>query len=192
MTWSLAFLAPLLASCGGDGGGTPVPPALPGPVSVRCSSTLPGTDRVGLTCGAAESRTDQVVNVVIGGPTGSADIQSILFDVVYDATHVEYVEGSAEQGTLLSQDGDDPMLLAELFDGVQGRLVVGISRTNRPAGVRGDAAQNLVMRLTFRAKGSRGFLARPLLFENAEVLDSTGAVIPGLAFENSLTLRFHR
>ena len=185
LTVALAAMAALtIARCGGGGGGgnhasTP---------AFECSDSPVAPDIVASICGTKISKDVWRLMVVLGGPTTSADISGLTFDVVFDPADLSYVAGSAEQGTLLNQDGDDPLLVASLANNDPGRLVVGIHRTNQPAGVGGVAQQNPVMSFCLKANMLSDFGPVLVRFENAEAVDSSNSPIGSIHFNDQLTL----
>lgn len=128
------------------------------------------------------------LEVVLGGPTSSTDLAGFSFDVVFDPAELSFVAGSAEQGTFLNLDGDDPLLIADLASNDPGRLVVGIHRTNQLAGVQGMAAQNVIMKFCLKASLSSEFGPTLVRFENHEAVDSADNPIAGIQFSDQLTL----
>ncbi len=178
----VAILGVILASsCGG--GGT-APPAL------QCSSSEPVANEVVLACAGKVDSTTELVEVVVGGPTGVSNIEGFNFDIVFDSTKVVFVDGSAAQGTLLDQGGVTPLLAAEASSGDPGRVVVGIHRGGPSGGVGGIDPQNLVLRLSFRLVGTQTVGPLPLRFENAEAVSPTGAKIGGIIFKDGLSLSY--
>ena len=189
LSWrgAVRWLSPALAactilSCGGGGGGGNRGPSL------RCQDSAVAADITALRCDQSPSAGTRTLRLVLGGPTTSSDIMGFNLDVVFDSSTLEYVAGSAAQGTLLSQDGDDPLLAAALSGGDPGRLVIGIHRTNQPAGVGGLAAENLVLTFSLRANLMIDFGPSLIKIENAEALDSQGHVIAGITFSDQLLL----
>src|SRR2546428_758556 len=126
--------AAILACSGGKGGGGLVSPP-PGPVATfQCDDSAAATDQVVLRCGAQVAADVWRIDVVIGVPTTSTDINGFVFDVVYDPLLLAYVPGSARAGTLLISDGGTQLFAAALEPGHPGDLAVGI---NRPWAARG-------------------------------------------------------
>ena len=177
-----AALAILVSvSCGGSGGGG-------GPV-VECNAIDAAADVVNMLCGGRLDRFTQRIRIVIGGATSSTDIQGFNFDLVYDPAEIVYA-GGAEQGDLLNRDGDDPLLVASLANGLQGRLIVSIHRTNQPQGVQGPDPVNEILSLNFEVADPDVMTGpAPISFENAEAVGSAGT-IPGITFADGLSLAF--
>jgi hypothetical protein len=169
-------------SCGGGGGGGDDGP------SFRCQDSAVAADAAALRCGQIRSTGVRVLRLVLGGPTSSSDIMGFNLDVVFDSTVLEYVAGSASGGTLLNQDGDDPLLAAALSGSDPGRLIVGIHRTNQPAGVQGAGTENWVLEFCLRASMMTKFDPSLVKIENAEAVDSLGQPIAGIAFSDQLLL----
>jgi len=178
----LAAACTAMVACGGGGGGNNSGP------SFRCTDSAPNSDVVVLLCGQRTSSDVWTIEVVIGGPTTSNDIEGFDLDVVFDPADLSYVPGSATLGTLLSQDGDDPLLAANLANNDPGRLIVGVHRTNQPHGVQGDGAENLILTFSMRANMLSDFGPILLQFQNAEAVDSLGTPIGGISFSDQLLL----
>jgi len=177
---SLALAILVSVSCGGSGGGGPV---------VECNAIDVASDVVNMLCGGRVDRFTQRIQIVIGGATNSMDIQGFNFDLVYDPAEILYAGGAA-QGDLLNQDGDDPLLAASLDNGLQGRLIVAIHRTNQPQGVQGADPTNRILSLNFEVTDPDVMTGpAPISFENAEAVGTTG-LIPGITFADGLSLTF--
>jgi hypothetical protein len=146
-------------------------------------------NQVALLCGTKIGSDTWLVHAVIGGPTSSMDISGFNFDVVFDPANLSYVSGSAQLGTLLSQDGDDPLLVADVASNDPGRLIIGIHRTNQPAGVQGGAPHSIVVDFCLRTDKPLSDFGPDLVhFENSEVVDSGGVSIISASFSDQLLL----
>jgi len=149
-------------------------------------------DVVALRCGPGTGREVLQIKVVIGGPT-TADIKGFNFDVLFDSDvltdgPLSYVPGSAVDGGLLSQDGDDPLLSAEPALSDPDRLIVGFHRTNQLTGVQGKATENVVLQFSIKASLAGEFGPVLLKFENAEAVDPAGNILTGIAFSDQILL----
>ncbi len=192
-----ALLFALLLGCGsksGDGGGggvvTPPPPPTP---TFRCTDSSVIVDTVALKCGVHRTADVWEIDVVIGSPTTSTDIGGFAFDLLFDPAILEYVPDSARAGAMLFQDGDTPLLSAQIMNGDPGRLVVGISRTGGAAGVQGmPGAYSQIMTFSMKAVPGAQFDAVPehLRFDRSEALDSSvqAQPIPSITFSDQLLL----
>ena len=183
LPWLVACV--LALACHGGGGDDDGAPHL---LAFQCSESMVPANTVALACGALSQNMIREVQVLIGGPTTSNDVMGFSFDIVFDPANISYVAGSAGQGTLLSSDGDDPLLAVDLASNDPGRLLVGIHRANQASGVAGPASSNLVLRFSMRANALVAFGPDLLRFENAEVVDSSGTAIPGITFSDQLLL----
>jgi hypothetical protein len=111
----------------------------------------------------------------------ATDLYGCAFDVVYDTTFVEVVDGDLglegvqpliTEGEALNEGGSTPtLLLAALEDGQQGKLVVGFARQGSQPGV-DVVSDSLLLSIKFRA-ASAG--STSLYFDNRAMADSTGA-----------------
>ena len=114
----------------------------------------------------------------------ATDLYGCAFDLVYDPTYVQVVDGDSGQegvqpliveGQVLSEGGTVPtVLLAALEDGQQGTLVIGLTRQGSVSGVT-VAADSVLLTVTFRAliEGSTG-----IEFANTQIEDSAGVPLP--------------
>ena len=135
----------LTAGCGGGGGSTPIVPGLVAQFAPSGATTAP--NRVRIVSGGITG--DQVtLNIVVGGPTTSADLYSFAFDLLLsDTTVATYVNGSARAGEALASTG----VPAEVQVTQNGnRVIVGITRLGAPAGVRVEGQEEVLLSLRFR------------------------------------------
>jgi len=180
----MPLVCAVLLSCGGGGGGDDSSGLV-----FKCTDSPIAANQTALLCGTKISSDTWLIQVVLGGPTISTNIAGFDFDVLFDAADLSYVPGSAHMGTLLSQDGDDPLLLADVANNDAGRLIVGIHRTNQPTGVQGAAAENLVLDFCLKTNSPLSSFGPELLhFENAEIVDSSGIPIGAMSFSDQLLL----
>jgi len=188
----VVLLCAALAGCGGkggDGGGTVVPP--PPTPTFKCSGSPAAVDQVVLRCGVQLSPNVWQIDVVIGVPTESIDIDGFAFDVVFDPTILAYVPGSARSGNMLFQPpSGTPLISAQTAPGDPGRLVVGIHRTGTSGGVQGVPGYELIM--VFSMKAQTGAIFDPYLvhFENYQALDSSDQPISSISFSDQLLLSY--
>src|SRR2546428_2142317 len=181
--------AAILACSGGKGGGGLVSPP-PGPVATfQCDDSAAATDQVVLRCGAQVAADVWRIDVVIGVPTTSTDINGFVFDVVYDPLLLAYVPGSARAGTVLISDGGPQLFAAALEPGHPGDLVVGINRPSADGGgVAGILGHDLIMSFQIRSQTAAPFGPEFVRFEKTMAVDSAGAPIPGITFSDQLLL----
>ena len=179
-----ATMCVAVVACGGGGGGGH---HAAGPI-FRCSDAAAAQDVVALFCSQRTQQDVWRINVIIGGPTISTDISGFNFDVVFDPADLSYVSGSAVLGTLLNQDGDDPLLAVSVASNDPGRLIVGVHRTNQPNGVQGSAPLNLILQFSMRANLLSQFGPVLLQFQYAEGVDSSVAPIGSITFSDQLLL----
>jgi len=198
------LLAPLvfavLLGCGrkgGDGGNTVVTPPPPPTPTFRCTDSPVMVDKVALKCGIKRADDVWEIDVVIGSPTTSTDIGGFAFDLLFDPAILKYVPDSARAGPMLYQDGDTPLMSAQVMSGDPGRLVVGIYRTGGAAGVQGLAGvYDQIMTFSMKAVPGAQFDPDPghLRFDMArsEALDSSALSqpIPSITFRDQLLLSF--
>jgi hypothetical protein len=194
------LLAPIvcavLLGCGGKGGDggsgvTPPPPLTP---TFRCSDSPVMLNQVALKCGVKLADDVWQIDVVIGSPTTSTDIDGFAFNLLFDPAILEYVPGSARAGPMLYQNINTPLIAAQIMSGDPGRLVVGISRTGGAAGVGGLPGYDQVM--IFSMKVMPGAQLDPvpghLTFdmERSVALDSSDPAqsIPSITFSDQLLL----
>ena len=172
-----------LAGCrgGGGGGSGSTDPT----TSTSCSTSgAPFANQTRLDCGMVLGDT-VTVNAVIGGLSTSTDIASVLFDLTFDDTLFEFVAGSVVEGNLLSPAG--PTILSATLSATDpGRVIVSIALQGGAGGVQAPAGETLILSLEFRSLGVPG--GDMPSFANAEVLDSGGMTIAGIAFSNNLML----
>jgi hypothetical protein len=174
---ALALVLTWANGCGSSGGG-----GSDDLVDCRNSQAV-AANQIALQCGGVA--TDEVtVLTVIGGPTGSADIFEVLFDLTFDDTLLEFVEGSLLEGDLFS---GPTIATATLSQTDSSRVLVTVALQGPVSGVGAPAGETMIFSLVFRALGTPG--ASALLIENAQVLDSAGFdVAPTVVFKDGLTL----
>ena len=177
----LVAAASLACGGGGSGGGDNGP-------AFKCSDSPVGVDTVALVCGTKISGNTWSLKVVIEGPVTSADISGFNFDVVFPASDLSYVPGSAEVGTYFSQGGSVALFAAGLASNDPGRLVVGIQLPDQAVPVQGGPGQNLIMTFRLKANALTAFGPDLIRFENAEAVDSAKAAIESVSFSDQLLL----
>jgi len=185
----LACAATLACNSSGGGrgdGGVITPP--PGPIPVfQCSDSLAAPDTVVLRCGERISASTWRINVVIGVPTTSTDINGFDFDVVFDPLLLAYVPGSAQPGVLLSQGGGTVLFAAATSPGNPGRLVVGIHKAGA-TGVQGTQYLDVILAFQLTSQTAASFPPQVLRLENFRASDSSDVTIQGIIAIDQLFL----
>jgi len=195
----VALVCLLLAACGGkgsDGGSVVTPPPPPLPV-FQCGDSPAMVDHVALKCGARLGANVWQIDVVIGSPTTSTDIDGFAFDLLFDPSMLAYVPDSARAGSMLSQDGNLPLLSVQIPPGDPGRLVVGVYRSGEVAGVQGLPGYDQIMMFSMKVVSGAQFDADPrqLRFDadKFQALDSSAPrpqPIPSITFSDQLLLSY--
>ena len=185
----LACAATLACNSSGGGrgdGGVITPP--PGPIPVfQCSDSPAAPDTVVLRCGERISASTWRINVVIGVPTTSTDINGFDFDVVFDPLLLAYLPGSAQPGVLLSQGGGTVLFAAATSPGDPGRLVVGIHKAGA-TGVQGTQYLDVILAFQLRSQTAASFPPQVLGLENFRASDSSDVTIQGIIAIDQLFL----
>ena len=185
----LACAATLACNSSGGGrgdGGVITPP--PGPIPVfQCSDSPAAPDTVVLRCGERISASTWRINVVIGVPTTSTDINGFDFDVVFDPLLLAYVPGSAQPGVLLSQGGGTVLFAAATSPGNPGRLVVGIHKAGA-TGVQGTQYLDVILAFQLTSQTAASFPPQVLRLENFRASDSSDVTIQGIIAIDQLFL----
>ncbi len=148
------------------------------------SGTERAADLVRLT-GFGDDR-ELVVFVAIGGPTTNSDIVAFNFGIeVETAGVIEYVEGSAEVGPALIEQGcAEPLLLvAPLGNG----LTVGITKVGPCVGNPITSEEANVLSLRFRMLGEASTALRlgDAVSGSPSALDSSVTPIPSITFDTA-------
>ncbi len=176
----LVVIALVAGGCSDDDDG---PPLTVGPQTFFTPS---GTDRaadvVRLTGFGDDS--ELVVFVAIGGPTTSSDVFAFNFGIdVGSAGAIEYVDGSAEVGPALIEQGCvEPILLVA----PQGNgLTVAISKLGPCAGnpIASDEANVLSLRFRMLGETSTTIALGNAISGSPSALDSSGTAIHGITFD---------
>ena len=184
---SAVLMGALFLACGGKGrSDSPPGPPIPVPLFV-CTDSAPSADRVVLRCAGEVAPDIWRIDVVVGVPTTSADINGFSFYVTFDPSQLAFVAGSAMEGNLLNRDGEIVLFAASLDPGDPGRLIVGLNRTGG-TGIRGVDDNDRIMSFCLRAITGAPFGPLAPAFENAEAVDSSLQAIPGIGFDDSLFL----
>jgi hypothetical protein len=178
------FVAALLSSlgCGGGSGGGdnsgPVPPAM-----VCTEAGTAGINTVTMSCGGLIDSGTERVDIVIEGPaSGTTSLRGMNFDVVYDATKLEFLPDANPVSPLFP----DAFVLVALANGQQGRVVAAIQQPGNLSAVAVSTGEHQVLSFSFRRLGADTFDPTPLTFERAQ---GTGAV-PAITFANGLSLGY--
>lgn len=176
-----------LLACGGKGGSDHVPgPPIP-ITSFVCADSVPATDHVVLRCAGPVGPDIWRIDVVVGVPTTSADLNGFSFDVTFDPLQLAFVTGSAEEGNLLNRDGEPVLFAAAIDPNDSGRLIVGINRT-MGAVTSGVPGHDRIMSFCLRALTGMPFGPSFPAFENAQANDPSLQAIPEIVFDGTLRL----
>ena len=180
----------LLIGCGGkgpssSGSGVTPPPLLP---TFKCADSPVMIDQVAMTCDLRISDDIWQIGVVIGSPTTATNIDGFAFDVLFDATRMTYVDGSALAGSLFFHGGPTPLVSAQTKPGEPGRLIVGVHSTGGGGGVQGVAPYNGIVVFRMKRVFGETFDPQLLRFDNMVALDSLDQPIPSIRFSDQLTL----
>ena len=172
--FALALLSSL--GCGGGSDGGPIPPAL------ACSDGgTAGANTVTMSCGALIDATTERVDVVIEGPaSGTTTLRGLNFDVTYDPTKLEFVPAGHPASPLFP----DALVLVNLANGQQGRIVAAIQQVGTLPDVAVTTGEHEVISLSFRRVGTDTFDPTPLTFDRAQGT----AAVPAITFANGLSL----
>lgn len=175
----LAFAAALLTSfgCGSDSnsGGGATGPAM----SCADSGNAPANG-VTLRCGALVNSATEQVDAVLGGPAaGNTTLRGLNFDVVYDATKLDFVPAANYASALF------PNALIAVTSPTPGRVVVGIQQMGGDPDVSVASGQHVALSLSFTVHGPT-FPAIPLTFQNSE---ATAPSVP-ITFNSGLMLAY--
>jgi hypothetical protein len=186
----VAIVCAVHLGCGGKGGdgGSVVTPPPPPTQTFRCSQSPVTIDQVALQCGVNLTADVWQIDVVIGSPTRSTDIDGFAFDVLFDPTLLTYVNGSARAGNLFFQGGLAPLVVAQTQPGEPGRLVVGIHPSGTGGGVQGTPTFNQILIFNMKLAGEGTFDPYLLRFDNHEALDSLDQPISSITFSDQLLL----
>ncbi|HEV8701109.1 MAG TPA: hypothetical protein VGV60_07545 [Candidatus Polarisedimenticolia bacterium] len=178
-----------LLACGGPGGGSDGPPlGPPGPVpTFRCEDSAPAADHVVLRCAGQIAPDEWLIDVVVGFPTTSDDINGFSFYVEFDPLQLAFVTGSGIEGDFLNQDHETVLFAAAIDPTDPGRLIVGINRAGG-SGTAGVPGHDLIMSFRIRALIAAPFGPVFPAFKNARADDSSGQAIPEIVFDDQLQL----
>lgn len=177
----IGFAGALLTSigCGGSGdGGTMAP-------TISCTDGGPAaTNDVTMNCGAVMASTTERVDFVIGGPaTGTTTLRGLNFDVIYDATKIEFVNDGIYSSPIFDPSA---LVIVALAGGQQGHIVVGIQQVFGKPDVVVAPGQQIALSLSFRTVAGATFPPTPLTFDRAEATSASATV----AFTDGLALGY--
>lgn len=141
------------------------------------------TQENGITISEVEKGHEFLVRVFV---TDAADLYGTAFDLVYDADYLKVVDTTpllekttpkVTEGELINEAGSaQSILLAELEDGDNGRLVVGLTRKGNVQGIDADSNGALLASAHFEAvQLSSGPIS--ITFSTPGLKDSSGADI---------------
>ena len=177
----LGFLTALLTGVGcssGGGEGTTMP-------ALTCSDGgAPTTNTVAMRCGGLTAGSMERVDVMIGGPSsGITTLRGLNFDAVYDPSKLEFLSVSSAASELFPPSA---LVVAELDNGQQGRVVVSIQQVGAFPDVAVSTGQHLALSLSFRVVAGAMFGPTPVQFDvnTSEATDASAT----LAFAGDLRL----
>jgi len=179
----LLLLATLATGCS-SGGGSDLG-VLPADLSATFSeSGTPGAANVIRLSGSPTG--DLVdVEVLIGGPTTSADFYSFAFDLVLgDATVAEYVDGSAGVGGALTTNGGQALQVLATRQGA--RITIGVTKLGGgPGNGVSGTGESTVVALVFRVlrAGTTTLTIEGSPGTDPAALDSSGTEIDSVTFD---------
>ena len=160
----------------------------PGPVPVfQCSDSPAAPNDVVLQCGVRVSASTWRIDVVIGVPTDSININGFDFDVVYDPLLLAYVPDSAQVGELLNYSVGSVLLAAATDPTNPGRLIVGIHKAGA-TGVAGDQSRDRILAFQIKSLTGAPFPPQMPKIENFRASDSSDMTIPGIVPSDQLIL----
>jgi hypothetical protein len=173
--WILPAFATVLltgvgCSSGGGGEGTTMP-------ALTCSDGgSPATNTVVMRCGGLTAGSMEAVDVVIGGPSsGVTTLRGLNFDVVYDPSKLEFVSVSSAASELFPASA---LVVAELENGEQGRVVVSIHQVGGVPDVVVPTGSHLALSLSFRVVAEAVFAPTPVQFDasSSEATEASATV----------------
>jgi hypothetical protein len=124
------------------------------------------------------------VDVVIGGPSsGTTTLTGLSFDATYDPSKLEFVTASSATSDLFPATA---LMLAQLANGQQGRVVVSIHQVGGAPDVGVLPGQHVALSLSFRLAAGAMFAPTPVQFDPAhsEATDASAA----LSFASALQM----
>ena len=134
--------------------------------AVTCSDGgSPGTNTVVMRCGGLTAGSTERVDVVIGGPSsGVTTLRGLNFDAVYDPSKLEFVSLSSAASELFSASA---LVVAELENGQQGRVVVSIHQVGGAPDVVVPTGPHSALSLSFRVVADAMFAPTPVQFDTS-------------------------
>lgn len=177
--FATALLAGLGCSTGGDGTTTTMPQ-----LSCRDDGAA-APNAIDMNCGGAAAGVTEQVDFVIGGPlSGSTTLRGFNFDVIYDASKLEFVPGTSYASPLASS----ALVVVSLANGQPGRVVVSIQQLGTLPDVSVGPGQHPFLRLLFRRVAGATFGPTPVAFDpsNSEVTNASTMI----DFAGGLALAF--
>jgi hypothetical protein len=177
--FGVALVTAVGCSSGGDGGTTA--PAL------QCGDAgQAAANSVTMRCGGSPDGAIELVNVVMGGPTSlTTTLRGFNFDVIYDPSKLEFVSAASDTSDLFPPSA---LLVASLFNGQPGQVVVSIQQVGGAPDVVVSAGQHVALTLSFRRVAGVTFGATPLDFDpaTAEATNASAAI----GFASGLALAY--
>jgi hypothetical protein len=158
----LGFATALLIGVGcssGGGDGTTMP-------VTTCTDGGPAsTNAITMRCGGLTAGVTERVDVAIGGPSsGTTTLSGLSFDAVYDPSKLEFESVTSTTSDLFPPTA---LVIAELANGQQGRVVVSIHQVGGAPDVGVSAGQHVALSLSFRLAAGATFGPTPVQFDPA-------------------------
>jgi hypothetical protein len=172
LAFATALLAGIGCSSGGGGGddGTTMP-------AFTCTDGgPPAANTVAMRCGGLTGGATERVDVMIGGPSsGSTTLSGLNFDATYDPSKLEFVAVSSVASQLFPANA---LVVADLENGEQGRVVVSIHQVGGSPDVVVVTGQHLALSLSFRFVAGAMFGPTPVRFDTSrsEATDASATV----------------
>ena len=143
-------------------------------LALRCTDLgAAPSNTISLSCAGATSGTTEQLDVVLGGPaSGVTNLSGLNFDVTYDPTKMAIVP----TGPFTSPLFPDALIVARLYNGQPGRLVVSIQQPGGLPPVDVAPGQHDVLSFSFSRASTTAFNPTALLFENAEATSASSPV----------------
>ncbi len=177
----LGFTTALLTGlgCGGGGGVATTMPQL------TCDDGGPAAaNAVTMRCGGVVAGVLERVDVVLGGPAaGSTTLSGLNFDVVYDASKLDFVTVTSATSQLFPASA---LVAGQLANGQPGRVVVSIHQAGGVPDVTVSAGQHIALSVSFRTASGSTFGPTALQFDPAhsEATDTSATI----SFSSNLEL----
>jgi hypothetical protein len=144
--------------------------------TISCTDGGPaGVDTVTMNCGAVSASTTERVDIKIGGPTtGTTTLRGLNFDVIYDATKLEFINAGTYTSPIFAPSA---LVIVALAGGQPGHLVIGIQQVFGEPDVVVVPGQQVVLSLSFRTVAGATFDPTPLTFDRADATNASATVV---------------